>query len=245
MTLEERSRAQKLERLSRAYEKPIISQKAVMTVTIIFMALLYIIWTFADASECIPSAHAVFAIMIMYTYSNDNVGDGGAPNGSDIGLPITGSSGTGTFFCTLPFKAKDILHVRLRRFEINIAFINIVAVINQLLSIHRFGGGMFPSGYCIAVILLAELIYMVTMFIRHYQIKLYTNLTIMVVFVIFSSSAFAAGTDLYNDVMPLLKAFWFLSGRTGIAALIIFPILILTAGEFYLKNKKDLSWHLK
>lgn len=245
MTSEERSRAKKLERLSLAYEKPFISRSAVMTAAIIFVALLYLLWYFLGVSEYIPSAHACFAVMIMFLYSNDNVGDGGAPNGSDIGLPITGSSGTGAFFCTLPFEAKDVLRMRLRRFEIQLAIINIITVITQILPILMYGGAPLQWGFCTALLLLAELLYMAAIFIRHYQIKLYTNIIISLVFVILSCSAFAPATDLYNDVFPLMNVFEFLSGLSGIVALIIFPILILTVGEIYLKNKKDPSWNLR
>ncbi|MDE6133793.1 MAG: hypothetical protein K2G04_10545, partial [Oscillospiraceae bacterium] len=143
-------------------------------------------------------------------YSNDNVGDGSVPNGSDIGLPITGSSGTGAFFCTLPFEAKDILRMRLRRFEIQLAFINIVAVITQILFILIYGGVPLQSGFCTALILLAELLYMVTIFIRNHQVKLYSKLTVLVAFVILSCPAFGSDADLYNEALPLMTAFRFL-----------------------------------
>lgn len=243
MTSEERSRAQKLEKLLTDYGKIIITRRGVMRVIIIIMVLTYLLWFWLDASS-IPSIHVFFAIIIMGIYTEDNVGDGGAPNSGDIGLPITGSSGTGVFFCTLPFRAKDILNMRFRRFEINLAFINIVALINQVLFISMYGG-MFPSGYGIALILLAELLFMAVMFIRHYQIKLYANLAIVVVFIVLSNSAFVPDTDLYNETLPLMKAFHFMDGWVGAAALIIIPILILTAGELYLKNKKSVSWNLR
>ena len=134
MTLEERCRAKNLERLSREYEKHIITRRGVMRVIIIIMALTYLFWFLVDASS-IPSIHVFFAVSIIGIYTEDNVGDGGAPQNSDIGLPVVGSSGTGTFFCTLPFKARDILNMRFRRFEINLVIVNLVALLNQVLFI--------------------------------------------------------------------------------------------------------------
>ncbi|MDE6596101.1 MAG: hypothetical protein K2K44_08835 [Oscillospiraceae bacterium] len=244
MTLEERSRAKKLEKLLTDYGKIIMTRRGVMRVIIIIMAFMYLLWFLVDRGEYIPSAHVFFTVIIMGVCNDDNVGDGGAPQGIDIGFPAIGSLGMGTFFCTLPFRAKDILNMRLRRFEINLAFINIVALINQVLFISMYGG-MFPSGYCIALVLLSEIIYMVTMFIRNYKIKLYSNLSLVAVFVILSCPAFIDDTEAYQEILPLMKAFHFMDGWVGAAALIIIPILILTAGEIYLKNKKDPSWNLR
>ena len=245
MTLEERSRAKKLEKLLTDYGKIIITRRGVMRVIIIIMAFMYLLWFSVDCGKYVPSAHVFFAIIIMGIYNEDNVGDGGAPQGVDIGFPAMGSLGMGTFFCTLPFRAKDILNMRFRRFEINLAFINIIALVNQILFTKIMYGGMFTSGYCIALLLLAELLYMVTMFIRNYKIKLYSNLALVVVFIVLSSSAFADDTEFYQETLPLMKAFHFMDGWVGAAALIIVPLIILTAGEFYLKNKKDPSWNLR
>lgn len=246
MTLEERSRAKKLERLLMDYGKIIMTRRGVMRVIIIIMALTYLLWFGVDCGSYVPSTHVFFTVIIMGICNDDNVGDGGAPQGIDIGFPAMGSLGMGTFFCTLPFRAKDILNMRLRRFEINLAFINIIAVINQVLFI-KMHGEMFPSGYCIALVLLAELLYMVTLFIRHYQVKLYANLAIVVAFITLSSPAFDSNvdTDFNNEILPLMKAFHFMDGWVGAAALVIVPLIILTAGEFYLKNKKDPSWNLR
>ncbi|MDE5741219.1 MAG: hypothetical protein K2H90_02075, partial [Oscillospiraceae bacterium] len=108
-----------------------------------------------------------------------------------------------------------------------------------------YGGVPLQSGFYTALILLAELLYMVTIFIRNHQVKLYSKLTVLVAFVILSCPAFGSDADLYNEALPLMTAFRFLSGWAGIAVLIISPILIAAAGEIYLKNKKDPSWHLK
>ena len=246
MTLEERSRAKKLEKLLTDYGKIIMTRRGVMRIIIIIMALTYLLWFGVDRGKYVPSTHVFFAVMIMGICTEDNVGDGGAPQSIDMGFPAMGSLGMGTFFCTLPFRAKDILNMRFRRFEINLAFINIVALINQVLFI-KMHGEMFPSGYCIALILLAELLYMVTLFIRHYQIKLYSNLMLAVVFIALSTPAFDnnVDTDFNKEMLPLMKAFQFMDSWVGAAALVIVPLIILTAGEFYLKNKKSVSWNLR
>ncbi|MDE6132067.1 MAG: hypothetical protein K2G04_01635, partial [Oscillospiraceae bacterium] len=68
MTLEERSRAKRLEKLSRVYEKHIITRRTVLTVTIVIMALLYALWLFVDVGGYIPSTHVFFAVLIMGLY---------------------------------------------------------------------------------------------------------------------------------------------------------------------------------
>lgn len=242
MTLEERSRAKKLGRLSQAYARS-ISSKAVITVTLIIMFLLYVIWFLADVSGYIPSTHIFLSNFILFLCSNDLVGDNDMPTNSDIGiLPVTGAAGTGAFFCTLPFKAKDILCMRLRTLEINFAVVTGSAAITQaVLILTGSSEGLFPSGFCAAVIALSELLYMIVTFIRKYPIKLYANLTVFVLAAFASCITFIIDEDIY----PMIKAFEFLSGWAGLAVLIISPILISAAGELYLKNKKDPSWHLR
>ena len=128
MTLEERSRAQKLSMLSKAYVKLLISNKAFVIVMLILMVLVYPIWFFADVSGYIPSTQIFISNFILFLCSNDLVGDNDMPTNSDIGvLPVAGASGTGAFFCTLPFKAKDILCMRLRTLEINFAVVTVSA----------------------------------------------------------------------------------------------------------------------
>lgn len=242
MTLAERKRAKKLERLSRNYAGT-IPHKAAVAVTLIIMLLLYTIWFFAGVSGYIPSTHIFLSNFLLFMCSNDLVGDNDAPTNSDIGiLPVSGAAGTGAFLCTLPFRAKDILCMRLRKLEINLAVVNASAVIMQtVLILTGSSEGLFPSGFCAAVLSIAELLYMVVTFIRKYQIKLYSNLTVFVLSAIFSCVTFIVDEDTYT----MLKAFEFLSGWAGLAVLVISPILISAAGEIYLKNKKDPSWHLK
>lgn len=241
MTSEERSRAKKLGRLSQAYSKS-IPHKGLIAAAITIMALTYPILFFAGIREYILAAHIFLSNFILFMCSNDNVGDGGAPNGSDIGLPITGSSGTGAFFCTLPFEAKDILRMRFRTLEINFAVTAVPAVIIQtVLILTGSSEGLFPSGFCAAALSLAELLYTVTIFIRKYQVKLYANISVFVLSAFVSVLTFVTDEDIY----PIIKAFEFLSGWIGVAVLVISPIIISAVGEIYLKNKKDPSWHLR
>lgn len=242
MTSEERSRAKKLSRLSQAYARS-IPHKTFITVTLIIMFLLYVIWLFADASGYIPSTHIFLSNFILFLCSSDLVGDNDMPINSDIGiLPVTGAAGTGAFLCTLPFKAKDILCMRLRTLEINFAVVTVSAVIMQtVLILTGSSEGLFPSGFCAAALSVAELLYMVVVFMRRYPIKLYSNMTVFALTAIASCVTFIIDEDTY----PMIKAFEFLSGWTGLAVIIISPILISAAGEIYLKNKKDPSWHLR
>lgn len=249
MTSEEKGRTnervQKLEKLAYAYEKHIVSIKTVRKVTVVIMILLYLIWYGAGVSEYVPATHVFFAAFIMTLYSEDNFEDGSIPSGRDIGLPITGASGSSAFFCTLPFEAKDVLRMRLKRFMANIVFINTIAVINQILFIVKFSGGLFPSGYCTALLLISETAYAATVFAGKRKIKTYICAMILVLSIILSNFAFAPGTDSYNEILPLMNAFDFLSNWAAAAVLIIFPIIIWAAGEIYLKNKNDLSWNLR
>ena len=243
MTLEERSRAKKLSMLSKAYVKLLIPHKAFVIVMLILMVLVYSIWFFADVSGYIPATHIFLSNFILFLCSNDLVGDNDMPTNSDIGiLPVTGAAGTGAFLCTLPFKAKDILCMRLRTLEINFAVVTGSAVIMQIvLILTNSSEGLFPSGFCAAVLAFSELLYMVVTFIRKYPIKLYANLTVFV----FAAFASCVTFIIDEDTYPMIKAFEFLSGWAGLAVIIISPILISAAGEIYLKNKKDPSWHLK
>lgn len=242
MTSEERSRAKKLSVLSKAYAKS-ISPKAFITVTLIIMFLLYDIWFWAGASGYIPSTHIFLSNFILFLCSNDLVGDNDMPTNSDIGiLPVTGAAGTGAFLCTLPFKAKDILCMRLRTLEINFAVVTVSAVIMQTVLILTDSiEGLFPSGFCAAALSIAELLYMVVTFLRRYPIRLYANLTVFVLAAFASCISFIIDESTY----PIVKPFEFLSGWAGLAVIIISPILISAAGEIYLKNKKDPSWHLR
>ena len=243
MTSEERSRAKKLSMLSKAYVKLLISNKAFVIVMLILMVLVYPIWFLADVSGYIPSTQIFISNFILFLCSSDLVGDNDMPANSDIGvLPVAGASGTGAFFCTLPFKAKDILCMRLGTLEMNFAVVTVSAAIAQtVLILTNSSEGLFPSGFCAAVIALSELLYMIVTFIRKYPIKLYANLTVFVLAAFASCVTFIIDEDIY----PMIKAFEFLSGWAGLAVIIISPILVSAAGEIYLKNKKDPSWHLR
>lgn len=239
MTLEERKRAKKLGRLSQAYVKS-MPQKIVIPIVLAVMAVLFSIMFATDGGEVVPAMHVLFSGILLIGYANDLTGDNGVEtsiNNNVLGAQISGTMYTGAFLCTLPFKAKDMLALRIREFEINIAAINISAVVIHIILMFTDSS----SGLCAALIPLLEVGFLILIFVRRFNNKFFMELLIFVIVMtlaIGSVDSDGTTTEIYN-------AFEFLSGGLGIAVLVISHILISAAGELYLKSKKTVSWNLR
>ena len=237
MTLEERSRAKKLEKLSEAYVKS-LPQKIVIPIMLAVMAVLFSIMFATGGGEVVPAMHIMFSGALLVGYSNGNIGDRDTVIDARIhGTQISGSMYTGPFLCTLPFKAKDLLALRIREFEINIAAINISAVVIHI--ILMLTGSDF--GLCVALTAFLEVGFLIMIFVRRFNNKFFLELLIFVIVMTLAIGSI----DSDGTTIEIYNAFDFLSGWLGIAVLVIFPILISAAGELYLKNKKSVSWNLR
>lgn len=239
MTLEERKRAKKLERLSQAYVKS-MPQKIVIPIVLAVMAVLFSIMFATDGGEVVPAMHVLFSGILLIGYANDLTGDNGIETGINnniLGAQISGTMYTEPFLCTLPFKAKDMLALRIREFEINIAAINISAVVIHIILMVTDSS----SGLCAALNPLLEVGFLILIFVRRFNKKFFLE---MLIFIIVMTLAIGS-IDSDGTTTEIYNAFDFLSGWLGIAVLVISPILISAAGELYLKSKKTVSWNLR
>ncbi|MDE7290242.1 MAG: hypothetical protein K2N71_12210, partial [Oscillospiraceae bacterium] len=211
MTLEERSRAKKLEKLSQAYVKS-LPQKIVIPIMLAVMAVLFSIMFATGGGEVVPAMHVMFSGILLIGYSNGIIGDRDTVIDTRVyGTQISGSMYTGPFLCTLPFKAKDLLALRIREFEINIAAINISAVVIHI--ILMLTGSAF--GLCVALTAFLEAGFLIMIFVRRFNNKFFWELLIFVIVMtlaIESIDSEGTTTEIYN-------AFDFLSGWLGIAVL--------------------------
>ena len=237
MTLEERSRAKKLEKLSQAYVKS-LPQKIVIPIMLAVMSVLYSIMFATGGGEFVPAMHVMFSGLLFIVFSNGMVGDRDTGIDARIqGTQISGSMYTGPFLCTLPFKARDLLALRIMEFEINIAAINVFAIVIHI--ILMLTGS--TSGLCVALTVFLEAGFLIMIFVHRFNNKFFLEMLIFVI-----AMTFAIGSiDSEGTTVEIYNAFDFLSGRLGIAVLVISTILISAAGELYLKNKKSVSWNLR
>lgn len=239
MTLEERKRAKKLERLSQAYVKS-MPQKICIPIMLAIMAVIYSIMFATGGGEGVPAIHTVISGILLLAYSNGITGDRDTGIDTRIhGTQISGTMYTGPFLCTLPFKAKDMLALRIREFEINIAAINIPAAVIHIILMLTGGS----SGFCAALIPLMEVGFLILIFVRRFN-KLSLFYLEMLIFIVAMTLAIAS-ISLEEAEEGIYTDFEFLSGMPGIAAIMISHILILAAGELFLKNKKSVSWNLR
>lgn len=239
MTLEERSRAKKLERLSQAYVKS-MPQKTVIPIMLAAMAVLFSIMFATGGGETVPAMHIMFSGILLIGYSNGIIGDRDTAIDTRIyGTQISGAMYTGPFLCTLPFKAKDMLAVRIREFEVNIAAINVSAIVIHI--ILMLNSGTDKLGLCVALTAFLEIGFLIMIFVRRFNNKFFLEILIFVIVMTLSIESI----DPDINSAGVYRAFEFLSGWAGAAALVISPIIISAAGELYLKNKKSVSWNLR
>lgn len=241
MTSEERSRAKKLEKLLGTYEKG-VSQKTFIIIFLAIMAVVYSI-VFAVGGKEIIFIHVIILGTFLLIFTTDTAGDTSlATRAVDfLGAQVIGKNCTGPFLCTLPFKAKDLLSARLSRLEVSITVASVSSVAVNVASVLTNSPAEEYLGFCAAIVVFMELGALLVTFMRNFKSRFFLQILFFVSVVDMAMET----VDSEGTTYRISNSFEFLSGWAGVAVLVLAPIIISAAGEIYLKNKKDPSWHLR
>lgn len=254
MTVTERKRAHRLIRVSETYGCEVITKLTLPLFAgfVVIVVGLFGFFAYKDdtAYDILPMA-AIFSFITYFfaMFSNMLAGDG-EPFVKDMPEVCHGSSATGKFFCTLPFEAGDLLNTRIIRWEqctaINTALYVAVQIASMIME--ATGSPMYHS-YCgmsfifavwtAAITLCGTLIRGHRVFIIGiaYGVSFYAAINVLSAF----EDDLPAIARL-DETMPVLGAFYGVSGiLLYIAALIVIDII----GQFAVKKRRDISWHLK
>lgn len=241
MTSEERSRAKKLEKLLGTYEKG-VSQRTFIIIVLAIMAVVYSI-VFAVGGKEIIFIHVIILGTFLLIFTTDTAGDTSlATRAVDfLGAQVIGKNCTGPFLCTLPFKAKDLLSARLSRLEVSITVASLSSVAVNIASVLTHSPAEKYSGFCSSIVVFMELGALLVTFMRNFKSRFFLQILFFVSVVDMAMET----VDSEGTTYRISNSFEFLSGWAGVAVLVLAPIIISAAGEIYLKNKKDPSWHLR
>lgn len=253
MTIAERKRAHRLIRVSVAYGGE-ASTKITMPVfaglvVIIVGIFSWVTYNEGSAYDILPmTAVCSFFIYMPAALACSFAGDGTVVK--DMPEVYHGSASTGKFFCTLPFEAGDLLNVRIVRWEqctaINAALYIAVQIASMIME--ATGSPMYHS-YCgmsfifavwtAAIMLCGTLIRGRRVFAMGiaYGISFYMSIDVLSAF----EDDLPAIARL-DETMPALGAFY---GVSGILLYIAAMVVIDLIGQFAVKKRKDISWHLK
>lgn len=256
MTIAERKRARRLIGVSETYGAEVITKITLplFTALVVIIAALFGFFAYKDgtAYDILPMA----AIISFMTYffamvSNMLVGDGDVLI-KDMPEVYHGSAATGKFFCTLPFEAGDLLNVRIVRWEQCTAINAVLYIAVQIASMimEATGSPMYHS-YCgmsfIFAVWTAAVMLCGTLIRGHRVLVFAIGIAYGVSFYMSIDVLSAFEDDLpaiarLDETMPALGAFY---GVSGILLYIAAMVVIDLIGQFAVKKRKDISWHLK
>ncbi len=254
MTLTERKRAHRLIRVSETYGAEVITKITLPIFTAFEVIIVglggFFSYTEGNTYDIIPLA-TIFSFMTYFfaMVSTLLAGDGYTAV-KDLPEVYHGSASTGKFFCTLPFEAGDLLNVRIIRWEQCTAINAVLYIAVQIASMimEATGSPMYHS-YCgmsfIFAVWTAAIMLCGTLIRGH---------RVFAIGIVYGVSFYAAIDTLsvieddlpaiarLDETMPALGAFY---GVSGILLYIAAIVIIDLIGQFAVKKRKDVSWHLK
>ena len=257
MTREERKRALALEKVIGIYYYKWLSAGAIMKVMIIVLVFLDIamITAFWTINELFNVSMAIFvdswmlALFLLMGSDSSQVGDNASVTFYDnANAALGGSSFTGKFLCALPYKAKDILNLRLINFEKELAAFTLITVAVQITVLIAGAAGLDTYDGVIGAAVAASLIIQTAaLMIKLSRMKHGSYLIIGIL--CGAVGAFFGGfiPDSAEEAAEMESMLSFLSvfsGVSGIIIIIAFAFILAAAGEFYLKKKNSVSWYL-
>ena len=257
MTKEERKRALLLERVLREYGQTGIMNR-LLIFGVIAILLIDMILLFSAASDdelyMVLPFHCFltpFFLGIMSTIITSAVGDRTILNNNSSQLSLGGSIYAGKLLCNLPFKAKDMLVLRLINFEkqlfftvITTAGIEIILIIAENMGYSVYCGF---GGIAVIALLVSEIIIMCSLFANNaviFNVLGAAGILLPMAVIL----CFAQFADNHETSAVFAESFDFMSiftGVSGIVILIVLSFAIIFAERMYLKSIKNVSWHLK
>lgn len=263
MTRDERTRASLLEETSQTYCKT-GRNKTIITAVFIFMIILYAIITFvilkADDAEnninCIMPAHVfgstlIFNMMIVLTTSL--IGDdSNLDKRNPAALKAAGTMTSGKFLCTLPFRGKDLMNLRLINWERALTAKAALSVMLQIMLLVLQTRGYeikgFFIGASILLMFLGEILLMFSYLTKSKKAEFTVSACSAIILIAGSmfildisdrASTLTIPTGFLGDALSAL------SGITGIILTIVLTAVTILIGEKCMSRRKLMSWGIR
>ena len=254
MTIEERKRAIHLERVTKAYSRSgvavwLIGLAAVLII-ILDISLFIIGLNDNDMFNILP-IHNLMLYMVMGMFSmisTSNMGDNSTVAGSaeNFATQYGSTIFTGKFLASLPFSAKDSLHLRLLNWERQLTASTIITAVLQTSMLIAENDGYEVNhgitGLCVIGFLGAET---ALMFISTAWHMKYMTLPAAfgAVFAIHPLLRGARGG--YEELSASAEGLSFLSGVNGIIVTVVAAVLLAVGAEIWTKHRKNISWNMQ
>ncbi|MCH5192960.1 MAG: hypothetical protein J1F11_03295 [Oscillospiraceae bacterium] len=255
MTVTERKRAARFEKVARTYGS--IGNVNRMLVFLIIAVLIIdaAIFPVAAAEDQLFVIFFIHGFMLslmselvvlMNTYF---IGDTSfiADTGN---ITLAGSAYSGKFLCTLPFEAKDLFNLRFIHFEKQLSMVAVSMIFLQIAAefLRAMGYTMEPEYIgvsCLSAIFFEALLLIVTLtgMKSHYAIIMIFAPTLPLI--IFCEYMDGLSEQEAAEAIKIFSPLNIFSGVPGIILMIIAAAAMAFIGELCLKHKKDVSWNIK
>ncbi len=255
MTTADKSRVKLLDKISHMYAK---TGRVTLILILGFVGILLIDFAIAAAEDneiyVMPIFHAFMSNMIlifMPYISTSFVGDiNSLYKNNGMEMAINGCMTTGNFFCTLPFRAKDIMSIRIMNTQKQIIFMSAAMLIVEIGTMIASGMGYDIYGGVNGLAFLTTIIWeVIIMLIAFSRNAIFTIvLTVLGCLVTFGSfmwiADYADAEQKDANFLDVISKFELFSGVSGIIICVAATALIIFASEKALKSKTNVSWNL-
>lgn len=264
MTKEERKRALTLEKISRKYCRTGIMSSIVFFEAIavfIIDAAMFPIMAAEDSLFILLPFHVFimgFMSSIFMIMPTSLIGDStffsSTANNNALRLSISGSFTTGEFLSTLPFKAKDMMDLKLINFEkqfiVNIVSVMIIEAALMVSESFGYTTLLETGGLSVIALLVSEIMLLTALISQNKPVQfIFGGMSVLIPFAAFLGfAAISDGAENSAEMagrFDMLEVLGLFTGVPGIIIITVFAALIIFAGEYFLKNKKDVSWNLR
>ncbi|MGN0674649.1 MAG: hypothetical protein ACI4KG_02775 [Oscillospiraceae bacterium] len=264
MTKEERKRALMLEKISRKYCRTGIMSSIVFfeaIAALITTAALFPIMAAEDSLFILLPFHifimgfmSIFFMIMSTSLIGDSTFFSSSANNNALRLSVSGSFTTGEFLSTLPFKAKDMMNLKLINFEkqfiVNILSVIIIEAALMVAESFGYTTSLETGGLSVIALLVSEIMLLTVLISQNKHVQfIFGGMSVLITFAAFMGfAAISDGAENSAEMaerFDMLKALGIFTGVPGIIIITVFAALIIFAGEYFLKNKKDVSWNLR
>ena len=254
MTIEERKRAIHLERVTKAYCRSGVAVWLIAFASILIVILdisLFIIGLNDNDMFNILPIHNFMLYMTMGMFSmisTSNMSDNSSVSGSTENFATQYGSTifTGEFLASLPFSAKDSLHLRLLNWERQLAASTVITAALQTAMLIAENNGYEVNhgitGLCVIGFIGAETALMFISTAWHMKF-----MTLPAAFgAVFAIHPLLRGsTEGYEKLSASAEGLSFLSGVNGIIVTVAASVLLAVGAEIWTKHRKNVSWNMQ
>ncbi len=254
MTIEERKRAIHLERVTKAYSRSGVAVWLIAIAAILIIILdvsLFIIGLNDNDMFNILPIHNLMLYVVMGMFSmvsTSNMGDNSTVAGSTENFTTQYGSTifTGKFLASLPFSAKDSLHLRLLNWERQLAASTVITAALQTAMLIAENNGYEANhgitGLCVIGFIGAETALMFISTAWHMKF-----MTLPAAFgAVFAIHPLLRGAmESYEVLSASAEGLSFLSGVNGIIVTVVAAVLLTVGAEIWTKHRKNISWNMQ